>query len=83
MVLTLDRVAKFYGDKPVLREVSLARAPGRVLLVAGENGAGKSTLLKVMAGLSRPSAGTVRQDVDQSRWLSGGTRPSSTRGSPP
>jgi len=67
MVLTLDRVAKFYGDKPVLREVSLALAPGQVLLVAGENGAGKSTLLKVMAGLSRPSAGTVRQGVDQSR----------------
>ncbi|MEW5773968.1 MAG: heme ABC exporter ATP-binding protein CcmA [Thermodesulfobacteriota bacterium] len=67
MVLTLDRVAKFYGDKPVLREVSLALAPGRVLLVAGENGAGKSTLLKVMAGLARPSAGTVRQGVDQAR----------------
>jgi heme exporter protein A len=67
MVLTLDRVAKFYGDKPVLREVSLALAPGRVLLVAGENGAGKSTLLKVMAGLSRPSAGAVRQGVDQAR----------------
>jgi len=67
MVLTLERVAKFYGDKPVLREVSLALAPGRVLLVAGENGAGKSTLLKVMAGLARPSAGTVSQGVDQAR----------------
>lgn len=67
MVLTLDRVAKFYGDKPVLREVSLALESGRVLLVAGENGAGKSTLLKVMAGLARPSAGTVRQGVDQAR----------------
>ncbi len=67
MVLTLERVAKFYGDKPVLREVSLALAPGRVLLVAGENGAGKSTLLKVMAGLARPSAGRVEQGVDQAR----------------
>lgn len=67
MILTLDRVAKFYGDKPVLREVSLALAPGQVLLVAGENGAGKSTLLKVMAGLSRPTAGTVTQGVDQAR----------------
>ena len=67
MVLTLDRVAKFYGDKPVLREVSLTLAAGQVLLVAGENGAGKSTLLKVMAGLSRPTAGTVTQGVDQAR----------------
>lgn len=65
MVLTLDRVAKFYGDKLVLRDVSLELPAGSVLLVAGENGAGKSTLLKVMAGLSRPSAGEVRQGIPQ------------------
>ncbi|MEF2145250.1 MAG: ABC transporter ATP-binding protein [Desulfovibrionaceae bacterium] len=59
VLLRLDRAAKFYGAKLVFKDVSLELAPGEVLLVAGPNGAGKSTLLKIMAGLTRPSAGLV------------------------
>jgi heme exporter protein A len=59
MVLSLAKVSKLYGLRPVVRDISLTLAPGQVLLVAGENGAGKSTLLKLMAGLLRPTAGTV------------------------
>ncbi|SKA70884.1 heme exporter protein A [Paucidesulfovibrio gracilis DSM 16080] len=66
-LLRLEKAAKFYGAKLVFRDVTCAVEPGQVMLVAGPNGAGKTTLLKVMAGLSRPSAGTVRLDVPPER----------------
>ncbi|MEV4167282.1 ATP-binding cassette domain-containing protein [Nonomuraea dietziae] len=43
----------------VLRGVEMALAPGDVAEVVGANGAGKSTLLRLMAGLARPTAGTI------------------------
>ena len=50
------------GDQPVLRGVDLAVPRGTRLALVGPNGAGKSTLLRVVAGLIRPEAGTVRID---------------------
>ena len=43
-----------------LEEVSFEVAPGESLAVIGANGAGKSTLLKVLYGLIKPDAGSVR-----------------------
>jgi len=57
--LTVKRAAKFYGDKLVFKDISCEVGPGQIMLVAGPNGAGKSTLMRIMAGLSRPSAGDV------------------------
>ena len=48
------------GGTPVLRSVSFAARPGLVTGLVGPNGAGKSTLLRVMAGVLRPDAGSVR-----------------------
>ena len=48
------------GDRWLVRDVTLAVAPGEVLAVAGPNGAGKSTLLSLLAGDLRPAAGEVR-----------------------
>jgi len=58
-VLSVKRAAKFYGNKLVFKEVSCEVGPGQIMLVAGPNGAGKSTLMRIMAGLSKPSAGDV------------------------
>lgn len=59
-MLHLDHLAKVYGEKVVLRNVTASFAPGSVSLLAGSNGAGKSTLLRIVAGLARPTSGTLR-----------------------
>jgi ABC-2 type transport system ATP-binding protein len=53
-----DRCSKWYGDVLGLSDISWQLPPGIVGLL-GPNGAGKSTLIKLMAGLTRPSRGTL------------------------
>ena len=62
--LALDNVTMAFGPHLLFEAVCAQAAPGETLVVTGENGAGKSTLLKIIAGLTRPEAGTVkREDV--------------------
>jgi heme ABC exporter ATP-binding subunit CcmA len=56
----LEGVSKLFGSFAALRQVTVDLEPGRCYVVIGENGAGKSTLLRILAGLLRPSLGTVR-----------------------
>ena len=53
-------MSKLFGTFAALRQVSVDLEPGRCYVLLGENGAGKSTLLRILAGLLRPSHGTVR-----------------------
>lgn len=55
----LQGVSKLFGSFAALRHVSADLEPGRCYVLIGENGAGKSTLLRILAGLLRPSLGTV------------------------
>ncbi len=50
------------SDLEVLRGISLTIERGRHIAIVGENGAGKSTLIRILAGLYRPSAGSVLLD---------------------
>ncbi|MDI3339583.1 MAG: ABC transporter ATP-binding protein [Sphaerobacter sp.] len=65
-VLECQRLSFRYGDRPVLRDVSVSFHEGTVTALMGRNGAGKTTLLKQLNGLLRPTAGRVRlrgQDI--------------------
>jgi heme ABC exporter ATP-binding subunit CcmA len=56
----LEGVSKLFGSFAALRQVSVDLELGRCYVLIGENGAGKSTLLRILAGLLRPSFGTVK-----------------------
>ncbi|HEY6249551.1 MAG TPA: heme ABC exporter ATP-binding protein CcmA, partial [Candidatus Angelobacter sp.] len=56
----VQNVSKIYGRTAVLRDVSLQLEAGRFYVLRGENGAGKSTLMRIVAGLSRPTHGSVQ-----------------------
>ena len=60
-VIRLDGVTKTYqtGAPPALADLSLDVATGEVAAVMGPSGSGKSTLLNLIAGLDRPTAGTI------------------------
>lgn len=62
VVLRVRSVTRSYGSRRVLGPVSFEAAPGRVVGIAGANGSGKTTLLKIVAGLIRPTSGTVDLD---------------------
>jgi len=59
-IVQLESLSKLYGSFVALRKISLELEPGRCYVLLGENGAGKSTLLRIVAGLLRPTHGTIR-----------------------
>ncbi|ABM34051.1 urea ABC transporter ATP-binding subunit UrtE [Paracidovorax citrulli] len=58
-MLTVHNLHQYYGGSHILRDVSLAAAPGRVTVLLGRNGVGKTTLLKSLMGLVPVRSGTI------------------------
>lgn len=61
VLLRVEDVWKWRGDRPVLRGVSFEARAGEAIAIGGENGAGKSTLLAVLAGLLAPDRGRIER----------------------
>ncbi len=59
-LLAVAGVGRAFPGVQALQDVQLQVRQGEVLAVIGENGAGKSTLMKILAGVLRPDAGTIR-----------------------
>ncbi len=51
IIYSMIKVAKFYDNKPILKDISLSYFYGAKIGVLGLNGSGKSTLLKILAGI--------------------------------
>ena len=61
-LLAASGIERAFGNARVLRGIDLVVEPSTLHLILGPNGAGKTTLLRVLAGLTRPSSGTVSVD---------------------
>jgi len=66
MHLSVDSVSKSFGEgkarKLVLENVSFTISSGEFVALVGSSGSGKSTMMRLVAGLDRPSAGTISVD---------------------
>ncbi len=60
LVIEATGVTKSFGDRAVVRDLSLAIERGDRLGIVGPNGAGKTTLINLLTGALAPDAGTVR-----------------------
>ncbi|HEY6384216.1 MAG TPA: ABC transporter ATP-binding protein [Candidatus Acidoferrum sp.] len=62
-LLEVRAVAKHFGTREVLKNISLNISSGEFLTLLGESGSGKTTLLRLIAGFEQPTAGEI--------WMSG------------
>ncbi|MCP9480399.1 energy-dependent translational throttle protein EttA [Shimia sp. CNT1-13L.2] len=73
-VIEVENIAKHYGDKQLIEDLTFSLPPGGIVGVIGPNGAGKSTLFKMLTGQEQPDSGSITYGdtvqlsyVDQSR----------------
>jgi phospholipid/cholesterol/gamma-HCH transport system ATP-binding protein len=57
--VVLQRVSKSFGEKPILRDVSLQVRAGEALCILGRSGTGKSVTLKLIISLLKPEQGQI------------------------
>jgi ATP-binding cassette subfamily F protein uup len=63
-LLNLKSVAKSYGSREVLADITLGVSAGERIGVVGQNGGGKSTLLRLIAGVEPADGGTLTRSGD-------------------
>jgi ABC-2 type transport system ATP-binding protein len=67
--LSADRLAKRFGERVALHDVSFAVRAGEIVAVIGPNGAGKTTLLSILAGIQTPDGGSVSLPAGGLGWV--------------
>ena len=66
-LVNLHSVAKGYGSRSVLHDVTLGINEGERVGIVGDNGAGKSTLMRLLAGAEPPDQGTATHTTGAER----------------
>ena len=61
-MIEFEGLVKSFGDRTILKGISLKIAEGEIVFILGTSGTGKSVLLKTLVGLLRADAGTIRID---------------------
>ncbi|KAK3584282.1 hypothetical protein CHS0354_035363 [Potamilus streckersoni] len=56
----IENLSKYYGYRPVLKNINLSVAGGIISVITGDNGSGKSTLLDIISGYSPLRIGSVK-----------------------
>jgi ATP-binding cassette subfamily F protein uup len=64
LVVVTEGLTKSFGDRPIVKNLTLRVLRGDRLGIVGPNGAGKSTLLKLFLGLETPDAGAVKRGTN-------------------
>lgn len=64
-LVAMSSITKHYGSTQALAGVDLDIEQGEILGIVGHNGAGKSTLMRVILGITRPDAGSMRFDGEE------------------
>ncbi len=59
-MLELRQIKKSFGQKLVLKNVSLLAKPGELIHISGINGSGKSTIFKIITGLLKADSGEIK-----------------------
>ena len=60
--LIINKVSKTYGNKKVVRDISLSITRGEIVGLLGPNGAGKTTTFYMIVGLVKPDSGSILLD---------------------
>jgi iron complex transport system ATP-binding protein len=77
-MLEVQSLSIFYGNRPILKNISFDLAAGEILTIIGPNGAGKTTLIRALTGLTPLHAGQIRVDgrslnqlsvAERARWI--------------
>ena len=63
-MLIASRLTRRFGDRVAVDDVSFELAAGEIFALLGPNGAGKTTTLRMLAGLIRPTSGTIQFNGD-------------------
>ncbi|GAI41361.1 unnamed protein product, partial [marine sediment metagenome] len=74
IIVDLKNIFFYYGETPVLEDISFSIKKNDFLAIIGPNGGGKTTLLKIILGLSKPDRGTVKvfgKNPEEGRKLAG------------
>ena len=77
-LLSIRSLTKRFGEREVLRGVSLDVASGEFLTILGESGSGKTTLLRMIAGFEQPDSGEIWMDHERLEQLPAYRRPVNT-----